>query len=361
MARALSLVVDPSSEVGAAAQIRRHIALLIADGCLGPGDRLPAVRAVAKHSGVSINTVRAAYGRLEADGLVVTRQGVGTTVLAVDLAGLAAAGPGSLGAGTIGVIVAGLDPFYLPILQGVVEAAERDGAVTLIATAENRPDRAALAIRQMTARGVGGCIVVSADIGVVPPKVLPIVYVDRPGRVGYGLDLDAEGAGRLLGEHLVGHGHRLVGLVTAPVAWPNMSGLAAGLRRGLGAEGSGLTVAEVPGFFVEHGRRGLGDLLAGPNPPTAVVAAGAMLALGVLKEAAIRGLRVPRDLAVAGYADADPVRFASPPLTMIGFAEREAGIQAATMLRRLMSGERVSPRRRLLAPELRVRSSCGCG
>lgn len=353
--------IDPSSEVGAAAQIRRHFALLIADGHLSAGDRLPAVRAVAAQSRVSINTVRAAYGRLEADGLVATRQGVGTTVLPVKLADLATARPGSLGQSTLGVILAGLDPFYLPILQGIVEAADREGAVALIASAGNRPDRAGLAIRQMAARGVGGFIVVSADIGPVPAGVLPVVFVDRPGGAGYGIDLDGEEGGRLLGEHLAGHGHEQVGLVTAPVAWPNMSGLAAGLRRGLEARGSTLTVAEVPGFCVADGRRGLADLLTRPCRPSGVVGAGAMLALGMLEEASARGLQVPRDLAVVGYADADPARFARPAVTMIGFPEREAGVQAATMLGQLLAGRRVSPRRRVLAPELRVRASCGCG
>ena len=63
-------VVDPAAEAGAAAQIHRHFALLIADGRLVAGDRLPAVRDAASRVGVSINTVRAAYARLEADGLV---------------------------------------------------------------------------------------------------------------------------------------------------------------------------------------------------------------------------------------------------------------------------------------------------
>ena len=354
-------VVDPSSEASPAAQIRRHFALLIADGRLEEGHRLPAVRALASRTGASINTVRAAYARLEADGLVATRQGVGTRVLPVRLAEVAGAREASLGAGTIGVVVAGLDPFYLPVLQGIVAGADRAGAVVLVATAENQPERARLAVRQMTARGVRGFIVLSADVEPVPSALLPVVYFDRPGRTGYGIDLDAEGAGRMLGEHLAGHGHRRVGLVTPPVEWPNMAGLPVGLRAGLGGGSGALCVAEVAGFFAEHGRAGLAQLLAGPKPPTAVVGAGAMLCLGVLEEAASRGCRVPVDLAVAGYADVELARFTSPPMTMIGFAAREAGEQAAAMLQDLLAGRRVTPRRRRVAPELRVRASCGCG
>lgn len=353
-------VVDPSSEASPAVQIRRHFALLIADGRLEAGQRLPAVRALASRTGTSINTVRAAYARLEADGLVATRQGVGTTVLPVRLAGLAVR-RGAFGSDTIGVVLAGLDPFYLPVLGGIVESAHRAGAVALMATAENHPDRAALAVRQMTARGVRGFIILSAGIEPVPLEVLSVVSFDRPGSPGHGIDLDAEAAGRMLGEHLAGHGHRRVGLVTPPVDWPNIAGLPVGLRAGLGGESGALVVAEVAGFSAEHGRAGLTGLLAAPEPPTAVVGAGALLCLGVLEEAASRGRRVPADLAVAGYADVDLARSVTPPLTMVGFPVREAGEQAAEMLLGLLEGKRVRPRRIRLAPELRVRASCGCG
>ena len=352
-------LVDPAAEAGAAAQIHRHFALLIADGRLSAGDRLPAVRSLAAHVGVSINTVRAGYARLEADGLVLTRQGAGTTVLPVGLAGLAAAGRGTLGSGTIGVVLAGLDPFYLPVLQGIVEVTHRFGTVTFMTTAENHPDRAAMAVRQMAARGVRGFIILSSRIDPVPLDVLSVVNFDRPGSGGYGIDLDAEGAGRLLGEHLAEHGHRRVGLVVPPVEWPNMAELPVGLRAGL-APGAALTVAEVGGFSLDDGRCGLAELLAGPQPPTAVVGAGALLCLGILEEAAGRGLQVPTDLALVGYADAAPARFAAPPLTMVGFAERAAGEQAAEMLQGLLAGRRVRPRRRTLSPTLRVRRSCGC-
>jgi DNA-binding LacI/PurR family transcriptional regulator len=354
-------VVDPASEAGPAAQIRRHFARLIADGRLEAGERLPAVRALASRTGASINTVRAAYARLEADGLVATRQGVGTVVRPVRLAEVAGARGASLGAGTIGVVVAGLDPFYLPVLQGIVAGADRAGAVVLVATAEDQPERAALAVRQMTTRGVRGFIVLSAEVDRVPEALLPVVGFDRPGRTGYGIDLDAEAAGRMLGEHLGGHGHRRVGLITPPVKLPNLAGLPVGLQAGLGSGSGALAVAEVGGFFAAHGRAGLAELLAGPEPPTAVVGAGAMLCVGVLEEAASRGLRVPADLAVAGYADVDLARFVAPPLTMTGFPVREAGEQAAEMLLALLEGKRVTPRRRRLAPELRVRASCGCG
>src|SRR6266540_5225262 len=83
-----SLSIDPRSDLGIAAQIRARIAFLVADGELAPGERLPSVRDLAAQLGVNVNTIRAAYADLERDGLVRTRHGVGTVVLAASPARL---------------------------------------------------------------------------------------------------------------------------------------------------------------------------------------------------------------------------------------------------------------------------------
>jgi DNA-binding transcriptional regulator YhcF (GntR family) len=52
----------------------------IRSGALRPGDRLPSVRDAAVTAGVNVNTVRAAYGRLEREGIVRSEHGRGTFV-----------------------------------------------------------------------------------------------------------------------------------------------------------------------------------------------------------------------------------------------------------------------------------------
>src|SRR4030095_3820837 len=94
---------------GIAAPIRTRIALLIADGELTPGDRLPPVRDLARQLGVNVNTVRSAYAKLDADGLVRTRHGGGTGVLAARLES-PAVGDLPLGVNTIAVLIGGAAP-----------------------------------------------------------------------------------------------------------------------------------------------------------------------------------------------------------------------------------------------------------
>jgi DNA-binding transcriptional regulator YhcF (GntR family) len=62
------------------AQLAWRLRVLIGSGELGPGDRLPGVRELASGAGVNVNTARSVYRRLEEDGLIVSRHGLGTFV-----------------------------------------------------------------------------------------------------------------------------------------------------------------------------------------------------------------------------------------------------------------------------------------
>src|SRR4051812_24966477 len=62
------------------AQLAWRLRVLIASGELDPGDRLPGVRELASGTGVNVNTARAVYRRLEDEGLIASRHGLGTFV-----------------------------------------------------------------------------------------------------------------------------------------------------------------------------------------------------------------------------------------------------------------------------------------
>lgn len=51
---------------------------MIGTGAIAAGDRLPSIRQLAPKVGVNVNTVRAVYRRLEAEGLITSQQGLGT-------------------------------------------------------------------------------------------------------------------------------------------------------------------------------------------------------------------------------------------------------------------------------------------
>jgi GntR family transcriptional regulator len=73
--------IDREGDVPVGVQLAWALRGAIESGVLRPGDRLPPLRDLADEVGVNANTLRAAYAKLEADGLIETRHGSGTFVI----------------------------------------------------------------------------------------------------------------------------------------------------------------------------------------------------------------------------------------------------------------------------------------
>ena len=74
------------------------------------------------------------------------------------------------------------------------------------------------------------------------------------------------------------------------------------------------------------------DLLRQAEPPTAILCANDLMAIGALKAAAELGLRVPNDLSIMGYDDQELARYTHPPLTTLLLPNYEMGRRAAEAL-----------------------------
>jgi DNA-binding LacI/PurR family transcriptional regulator/signal transduction histidine kinase/ActR/RegA family two-component response regulator len=92
----------------------------------------------------------------------------------------------------------------------------------------------------------------------------------------------------------------------------------------------------------------------------AVVAASDSMALGAIAALRSRGIRVPRDVPVAGFDDLTVARLGNPPLTTVA---QPFQAMAATAVRHVLSQfeGRKPPSSTLLPCEFMVRRSCGCG
>ncbi|HNU09904.1 MAG TPA: PLP-dependent aminotransferase family protein [Rubrivivax sp.] len=76
----LPIRVDPAAGKSLQSQIAEQIRQLILDGRLAPRTRMPASRELAQDLDVSRNTVIGAFARLTAEGLLQTREPIGTFV-----------------------------------------------------------------------------------------------------------------------------------------------------------------------------------------------------------------------------------------------------------------------------------------
>lgn len=76
------LRVDPRDPTPPYEQVRRQLHTLIRAGVLRGGDRLPPLRQLAGDLGLAVGTVARAYSELEEEGLLTSRRGAGTRVVA---------------------------------------------------------------------------------------------------------------------------------------------------------------------------------------------------------------------------------------------------------------------------------------
>jgi sigma-B regulation protein RsbU (phosphoserine phosphatase) len=90
----------------------------------------------------------------------------------------------------------------------------------------------------------------------------------------------------------------------------------------------------------------------------AVVAANDLLAMGAIQELQERSIRVPNNVAVAGFDDIIDAQYYAPPLTTVRYPLSEMGWQAIEALASEIAGEIFERSPSLV--QLRIRQSCGC-
>ncbi|MDI3538282.1 MAG: hypothetical protein PWQ13_305, partial [Bacillota bacterium] len=120
-------------------------------------------------------------------------------------------------------------------------------------------------------------------------------------------------------------------------------------------------VLETRGGYADGYRRAQ-DLLHLSPLPEAVLAANDMVALGVMRYFAERGVRIPEEMALVGFDDIDFAGMLPVPLTTVRQHPREIGRKAAELLLDLVEGrrERQTSGQAIVFPtELVVRNSCG--
>lgn len=93
--------------------------------------------------------------------------------------------------------------------------------------------------------------------------------------------------------------------------------------------------------------------------PEAIIAQNDLLAIGIMAGLASKGYKVPEDVAVAGFDNIDFGKYTNPPLTSIGFPDKEVVRNILEMLFERIDGKRTEPKEVIAEPVFRIRKSCG--
>jgi LacI family transcriptional regulator len=230
-------------------------------------------------------------------------------------------------------------PFFHEVLVGLKHAIGARG-YDLLLFASDRPgngygDHSYL--MRCRHHSVGGTVLMGVDPD--DPEVRRLVRSNLPcagidvaltgGSATYVVS-DNEGGAAMAVQHLHALGHRRIATITGGLDTPPGADRLQGYRRGLAAAGlpyCGEYVYEGD-FYLESGQRGAEALLDLADPPTAVFAASDMMALGVMRAAAERGVSIPRDLSLVGFDDMQLAAHVHPPLTTLRQDKEGLGTRA---------------------------------
>lgn len=115
------------------------------------------------------------------------------------------------------------------------------------------------------------------------------------------IGIDNYAAAGEVAELLLDLGHRNVGYITGPESHRAVANRLDGFRAGLNMSPTATLSVRRGDFLFESGRNQAASLLDGPEPPTAIFAGNDEMAAGVLAAAVERGLRIPADLSIVGF------------------------------------------------------------
>jgi DNA-binding LacI/PurR family transcriptional regulator len=265
---------------------------------------------------------------------------------------------------------ASYNPVLEIFLQGLIEATTERG-YHILTHAWNHTSASVEGHRDLIESGqVDGFILSTVEYD--DPRIAFLMEVKFPF-VAFGcantnwdypyIDFDFNDGMRQVIDHLVGLGHRAIGVVAGVEGFRPLD---------MRLEGYYYAMQEFdlpvdPTWVVRgssrvaSGYEQVERLLQLPlsKRPTALVCLSDALAVGAMNATRNTGLKVGQDVAITGYDDIPLVEYLQPALTTVEPPTREAGQGVSNLLFKIMNGERPDNYQVLLKPQLIIRESSG--
>ena len=257
------------------------------------------------------------------------------------------------------------NPFYPQLAKSVEQEAKRDGYTVVICNTADRTAETRRYLDRLLRQGLDGVIHASVardqdTLLALMHETRRVVFTNRrPGgdSVSYVVS-DNHGGAAELTRHLLRQGHRRIGFVAGPAyarnATERLDGFLEEMEKTSGAD----PMVAKGDFSAGAGARAVDEWMRGRPKPTAIIATNDSVALGTLEALTDRRLRVPADVALAGF---DGVRLAASPifdLTTVDQHIEQMGRRAVRVLLRQLGGPlNAAPIREVLPPQLLLRSS----
>ena len=245
----------------------------------------------------------------------------------------------------LGLLVSEItNPFFPELMQSFEDVADEHDFEVMIGSTNYNRERARLFIRRLVQRRVEGVAVMTfrAESHLLDELIahdIPLVTIDVGVNSARSLVLEvdyAHGIDQAV-QHLALLGHRRIGFASGPM--PHLTNVRRRDAFMSSIKKIGLAAQNAPIFIGDHTFEGgtqaaLHFLKCDPRP-TAIVCSNDMMAIGVLRVMAERGIPVPREMSVVGFDDIHLAEFINPPLTTVSMSRQELAHAAFRGLERL--------------------------
>ena len=241
-------------------------------------------------------------------------------------------------------------PFLADFLTGVSQTATKKNWSLTVASAVSEDEVLSTIKRLIDERKADGFIlprtkVQDARIELLRAKNIPFVLYgrtqDHTDCAWY--DIVGENAMCQAVERLYSLGHRNIAFVNSDIEYNfahlRLQGYLKGLKK-LGLQRSDNMVLDGV-MTTKDGENATLKLLHESFPPTAILYATDVAALGAYKVASDLGLQIGKELSIISYDGVPEGSFANPPLTTFKIDTKKAGEQLAALLIKRVNGEAV--------------------
>lgn len=323
---------------------------------------------VARAAGVSISTVSHVLNKTRTVS-PDTARAVQDAVAACGYVPEKVARQHSAGFGTIGLAMSAMsNPYFSDVVHGIDRHAATAGYSLLLADTHDDGDTELRAVGELLRRKVGAIILAPSGhaertLTYVRQAEVPVVVLDRFVKE----DVDQIGVENVeataqLVDHLAEIGHRRIAMIAGHTGIATTTERVRGYRLGLSRN----DIPADPAYVVsgdshaEPAERAIADLLALPEPPTAVVVGNNRMTIGAMRGLRAAGKSVPVDIALVAFDDFEWSDLFHPRLTAIAQPTLAIGEQAFGLAMSRMENPDLPPRRVLIRPTFMHRESCGC-
>ncbi len=272
---------------------------------------------------------------------------------------------------TVGLLLPSLSSsFVARIAEGVEEEATGNDHRILLAHSRHDPEFESRQLDLLLQHKVEGVILVTGEgtlpslptrLGLMARNQVPCVVVDDSAaaeQVDCVVSEDQDGMNRAV-RHLLELGHRDIAFLGAGLGTSSARDRLAGFRIALGEAGIRWREDRVAGSSYRQPEVDIAAdrWFSGPDRPTAVVAANDRHLAALLPILRARGIRVPEDLALLGYANYDFASYLD--LSSVEQDPEEMGRIAMRRLLERIGNPRLAPQRIPLPARLVIRTSSG--